>query len=140
MISTINEILDLFRFLDLVQVMKSSIWSGSWTWSRIWRKDLVEDLVQDLVQVLDLDRILTKSSVGQANGPDKRAGGRARRASGRASRADANAAGQNPHRKKQRGQTKDIDLEIRGRASRGLYSFPEPIVNLGTHREPGNPA
>ena len=68
MISTINEILDLFRFLvlDLVQVMESSIWSGSWTWT----KDLVEDLVQDLVQVLDLDRILTKSSVGQANGPD----------------------------------------------------------------------
>ena len=72
MISTINEILDLFRFLvlDLVQVIKSSIWSGSWTWSRTWTKDLVEDLVKDLVQVLDLDRILTKSSVGQANGPD----------------------------------------------------------------------
>ena len=50
MISTINEILDLFRFLvlDLAQVMKSSIWSGSWTWSRTWTKDLVEDLVQDL--------------------------------------------------------------------------------------------
>ena len=27
-------------------------------------------------------------------------------------------------------------LEVQGRASRGLHFFPEPIMNLGTHREP----
>ena len=29
-----------------------------------------------------------------------------------------------------------ILLEVQGRASRGLHFFREPIVNLGTHREP----
>ena len=29
-----------------------------------------------------------------------------------------------------------IKLEVQGRASRGLHFFREPIVNLGTHREP----
>ena len=29
-----------------------------------------------------------------------------------------------------------MSLEVQDRASRGLHFFPEPIVNLGTHREP----